>query len=73
MTDSDIDIDLFLVKDDTKDKHYEAKAMMHLRSLTQKYHIGFDVVSTNSEVLYSANDYFYKVDIIIKGKVLYGD
>ena len=69
----DSDIDLFLVKDDIKDKHYEAKAMMHLRSITQKYHIGFDILSTSSDALYSANDYFYKVDILTRGKVLYGE
>ena len=67
----DSDIDLFLVKDDTKEKHYEAKAMMKLRDLTQKYHIGFDILSTSNEKLNSSNDHFYKVDILCRGKVLY--
>jgi predicted nucleotidyltransferase len=69
----DSDIDLFLVKDDTKEKHYEAKAMMQLRSLTQKYHIGFDILSTSSETLSRATDHFYKIDILTKGKVLYSE
>ncbi|MEA3352218.1 MAG: nucleotidyltransferase domain-containing protein [Campylobacterota bacterium] len=69
----DSDIDLFLVKDDKKEKHYEAKAMMQLRSITQKYHIGFDILSTSSEALHCSNDHFYKVDILSRGKVLYGE
>lgn len=67
------DIDLFLVKDDKKDKHYEAKAMMQLRSITQKYHIGFDILSRSSDTLNLANDHFYKIDILTKGKVIYGE
>jgi len=67
------DIDLFLIKDDTKDKYFEAKAMMQLRSITQKYHIGFDIVSASSDTLNSANDHFYKVDILTNGKVLYSE
>ncbi len=67
------DIDLFLVKDNTKDKHYEAKAMMQLRSITQKYHVGFDILSTSSDTLNSADEHFYKVDILTNGKVLYGE
>jgi predicted nucleotidyltransferase len=67
------DIDLFLVKDDLKDKHYEAKAIMNLRTLTQKYHIGFDILSSSSDVLNSSNEHFYKVDILTRGKVLFGE
>jgi len=69
----DSDIDLFLVKNDKKDKHYEAKAMMQLRTLTQKYNVGFDILSTTSDALHSANDHFYKIDILKNGKVLYGE
>jgi predicted nucleotidyltransferase len=69
----DSDIDLFLVKDDTKEKHYEAKALMQLRSITQKYHVGFDILSTSSDTLNSADDHFYKVDILTNGRVLYGE
>jgi len=69
----DSDIDLFLVKDDKKETHYEAKAMMKLRDLTQKYHIGFDILSTSSSQLNSSTEHFYKVDILKKGKVLYSE
>ena len=67
------DIDLFLVKDDIKDNHYEAKAMMNLRSITQKYHIGFDILSSSNEKLHSYTDHFYKEDILNRGKVIYSE
>jgi len=69
----DSDIDLFLVKDNNTDKHYEARAMIQLRDITKKHHIGFDVLSTSLDTLTSANDHFYKVDILTKGKVIYGE
>jgi len=70
--DEDSDIDLFLVKDIKDDaREYQVDALMHLRDLTYKYHIGFDVLSASRAFLESREDYFYKVDILKNGKVIY--
>jgi len=69
----DSDIDLFLVKDDTSESKYDVQALLRLRSLVRQYHIGFDVLSASSDFLASREDYFYKVDILQKGQVLYGE
>ena len=68
----DSDIDLFLVKDVPSDINYTLEAKMKLLSLIEKYHLGFDILSASSDFLRSRQDYFYKVDILEKGKVLYG-
>lgn len=70
----DSDIDLFLVKDNiTEDEHdrYEVEVMMKTKDLISKYHIGFDILSASSGFLNTREDYFYKVDILEKGKVFY--
>jgi predicted nucleotidyltransferase len=68
----DSDIDLFLIKDTQEDaRGYQVDALMHLRDLTYKYHIGFDVLSASPAFLQSREDYFYKVDILKNGKVIY--
>lgn len=67
----DSDIDLFIVNNNAEDSRYEAKALMHLRDLTHKYHIGFDVLSASDTFLRERKDYFYKNDILGRGKVLY--
>jgi len=70
----DSDIDLFLVKDgfdDEKLDKYEIEAMMSTKDLISKYHIGFDILSASSNFLKTQEDYFYKIDILEKGKVLY--
>jgi len=71
----DSDIDLYLVKDTLdKDKFddYEIDAKMSLLSLMKKYRTnGIDILSSTSEFLQSAQEYFYKVDILQNGKVLY--
>lgn len=71
----DSDIDLFLVKDTPKDKacNYEVDAMMRLRDLIRRYHIGFDVLAAPQEFLDNREDYFYKVDILTNGKVIYAE
>lgn len=70
----DSDVDLFLIKDTRKDDrvNYELTAMLRLRDLIRKYHIGFDVLSASQAFLNSREDYFYKVDILENGKVIYG-
>lgn len=69
----DSDIDLFLVKDTQADSpvDYELKARKRLRALIYKYQIGFDVLSASPSFLESREDYFYKVDILKNGKVIY--
>ncbi len=69
----DSDIDLFLVKnlEIEKAREYRISVRKELRELIRKYDIGFDVIAANNEFLNSRDDYFYKVDILQKGKVLY--
>lgn len=66
------DIDLFLVKDIPED-NLEVEAMLKLRDLIKKYHVGFDILAASSEFLHSREDYFYKIDILKKGKVIFGE
>lgn len=68
----DSDIDLFLVKDSSDNSKYGVEAKLKLLDLIRKYHIGFDILSAPSGFLDSREDYFYKVDILEKGRVLYG-
>ena len=65
------DIDLFLVMKETKE-HTEAKALFSLRDLMKKYKIGFDVLANSKEFMAKRVDPFYKIDIMEKGKLLYG-
>lgn len=70
----DSDIDLFLVKQKPalQKTDYEVDAMLRLRDLTRKYHIGFDILSASQIFLETHQDYFYQVDILQNGKVIYG-
>jgi hypothetical protein len=45
--------------------------MMNTRDLISKYRIGFDILSASSSFLNAREDYFYKIDILEKGKVFY--
>jgi predicted nucleotidyltransferase len=69
----DSDIDLFLVNDSRMDlpENYELKARKQLRELIFKYQIGFDVLCASQAFLESREDYFYKMDILKNGKVIY--
>ena len=70
----DSDIDLFLLKNDLtieKTREYQRKAREKLFGLIKKYNIGFDVLSAPTEYIKQREDYFYKVDILQKGVVLY--
>jgi predicted nucleotidyltransferase len=69
----DSDIDLFLVKDAQADSSlaFELKVRRKLRDLIYKYQIGFDVLSASKAFLESREDYFYKMDILKNGKVIY--
>lgn len=64
------DIDLFLVKD-TQESNYDALAMLKLRDLIKKYHIGFDILSASNSFIVNRQDPFYKIDILEKGRVIY--
>jgi len=70
----DSDIDLFLLKDDLELDDffkYELQAREKIRELIYKYKIGFDILSSSTKFLSQREDYFYKVDILQNGKVLY--
>lgn len=69
----DSDIDIFLVKNikNEKIRDYKLRARKNLRELIFKYGIGFDILSSSEEFLKNREDYFYKVDILNKGKELY--
>jgi predicted nucleotidyltransferase len=71
--DEDSDIDLFLVKnlEAEKARDYRLSARKELRGLIRKYKIGFDILAANSEFLNNRDDYFYKVDVLQNGKLLY--
>ena len=67
------DIDLYLVKDVEKEniREYKLEARKALRELIFQYDIGFDILNSSQEFLNSRDDYFYKIDILQKGKVIY--
>lgn len=68
------DVDLFLVKEDLELNEldmYELEASRKITDLIYKYKIGFDVLSASSSYLNEREDYFYKVDILQNGRVLY--
>ncbi len=68
------DIDLFLLKDDLSLDNtftYELEARKELRELIYKYNIGFDILSASTKYIKERDDYFYKIDILQKGIILY--
>ncbi len=65
--DIDSDIDLFLIKDED----IEVEALMKLRDLMKKEKIGFDILCDSRNNVENSKDYFYKIDIMKNGKVLY--
>jgi len=70
----DSDIDIFLLKDDLEIKDlrdYEREATKNLMDLIFKYKMGFDILSAPTKYIENREDYFYKVDILQKGIVLY--
>ncbi len=67
----DSDIDLFLLMDDVQE-NIEAKALFSLRDLMRKYNIGFDVLAEGKSFIEKRIDPFYSIDIMQRGKLLYG-
>ncbi len=68
------DIDLFLLKDDLtieETRYYQREARKNIRDLIYKYKIGFDILSAPTEYIKKREDYFYKIDILQNGIVLY--
>ena len=67
------DIDLFLLKNiDKKEvRKYKTKLRKSVRDLVFKHQVGFDFIVANEEFMRNREDYFYKVDILEKGKVIY--
>jgi predicted nucleotidyltransferase len=69
--DEESDIDLFLLMNEAKE-NIEAKALYALRDLIKKYKVGFDILAGDKKEITERTDPFYRVDILQKGKVLYG-
>ncbi len=69
----DSDIDLFLIKNITPQnaREYKLSARKKIRSLISEYKIGFDIIVASDDFIKSREDYFYKVDILQNGKVIY--
>ncbi|MBD3807992.1 MAG: nucleotidyltransferase domain-containing protein, partial [Epsilonproteobacteria bacterium] len=71
----DSDIDLFLLKDDLtieETRYYQREASKRVLDLQMKYKTnGIDILSAPTEYIKQREDYFYKVDILQKGKVWY--
>ncbi|MBD3843200.1 MAG: nucleotidyltransferase domain-containing protein [Campylobacterales bacterium] len=71
----DSDIDLFLLKDDLtieETRYYQREASKRVLDLQMKYKTnGIDILSAPTEYIEQREDYFYKVDILQKGKVWY--
>ena len=71
----DSDIDLFLLKDGLsvdKIREYKKKVREKLRGIYKKYKTnGIDILVAPSKEIYKKEDYFYKVDILQKGKIWY--
>ena len=69
----DSDIDLLLVKniETSESRNFKVKAKMLLRDLIKKYQIGFDILVASNSFLNQREDYFYKVDILQKGKIIH--
>ena len=70
----DSDIDLFLLKDSLtldNNRYYQREASKKMIDLTLKYKLGFDILSAPTEYIKQREDYFYKVDILQNGKVIY--
>ena len=67
------DIDLFIIKDIKKEKvrDYKLKARKQLRELITQNKIGFDILVASDEFIKNRDDYFYKVDILQNGKLIY--
>ncbi len=66
----DSDVDLFLLKDDLElDQIRDFERVLEFYSSNTK--IGFDILSAPTGELEKKDDYFYKVDILQNGVVLY--
>ena len=71
----DSDIDIFLLKEGlNKDniRKFELEASKRLLDIQMNYKTnGIDVLSAPTSKVYEREDYFYKVDILQNGRVLY--
>ena len=67
------DIDLFLFKDIAKEevRKYKVQLRKQVSDLVDKYKVGFDFIVASEEYVKNREDYFYKKDILDKGKVIY--
>jgi len=71
----DSDIDLFLLKDGLNKNNirdFELEASMRLIDIQRKYKTnGIDLLAAPTKEIYKRKDYFYKEELLKKGKVWY--
>ena len=67
------DIDLFLFKNLANDKvrEYKIELRKRVRDLVSQYKVSFDFIVASEEFVRSRDDYFYKKDILEKGRIIY--
>ncbi|MCF6309092.1 MAG: nucleotidyltransferase domain-containing protein [Sulfurimonas sp.] len=67
------DVDLLLVKDveEKATRQLKLEARKRVRSLISSYKVGFDFIVASNKFLKTRKDYFYRVDILQNGKVIY--
>ncbi len=49
----------------------KVKAKLQLMDLILEYKVGFDILVASEEFVKQREDYFYKLDILQNGKVIY--
>lgn len=67
------DVDLLIVKDlpAEQTRAYKLKARKLMRSLIEKYRVGVDILVASEAYLQSREDYFYRVELLQKGDMVY--
>lgn len=71
--DEESDIDLFLFKDLASEvvRDYKLQLRRQVCDLAAKYKIGFDFLVASEAFVKKREDYFYKYEILEKGRVIY--
>ena len=68
----DSDIDICIIKSNLESpREYELESRRRVRDLIYKYRVGFDIIAISSKEIKRRDDYFYRVDILERGRVLY--
>lgn len=67
------DIDICIVKNELKSNQssFKLQARKNLRNFILTNHIGIDILTISEDDLNSKEDYFFRVDLLQNGKILY--